>query len=246
MAGSSDETEDPAAASDHRPSSARRAGSAYLVRPEGSPGPGVLVLHSWWGLTPGVKAVVEQLADQGYTALAPALLTGRPADAGEAAALLAETDADATAALVLSSIVALRAQSADPDASVGIVGYSMGASWALWAAARQPGSVAAVAAYYGYQDIDFAELRAEVLCHFAQSDPLITEDQATGMQAHLRLAGVTVEVEHHPGTRHFFAEADVPVLDADGTPGERNPDEEAAAAAAWTSTVALLDRALRP
>ena len=50
------------------------AGAAYLVEPDDGPGHGVLVLHSWWGLTPEVKAVVEALADVGYTALAPDLL----------------------------------------------------------------------------------------------------------------------------------------------------------------------------
>ena len=47
------------------------AGHAYLVVPDDGPGHGVLVLHSWWGLTPAVKEVVEALADAGYTALAP-------------------------------------------------------------------------------------------------------------------------------------------------------------------------------
>ncbi len=220
------------------------AGSAYLVRPDAGPGPGVLVLHSWWGLTPGTKSVVESLADAGYTALAPALLPGEPTDVAEAAGLLAESDPDATAGLILSSIVALRSQSADPEAPVGIIGYSMGASWALWVATRQPRSVAAVAAYYGHQDIDFADLEAEVLCHFATSDPLVTEDQSVEMQAHLNLAGATVSVERHEGTRHFFAESGVPVLDAEGNLGERTPAEEAAAAAAWLETTALLDRAL--
>lgn len=27
--------------------------------------------------------------------------------------------------------------------------------------------------YYGHQDIDFTELRARVLCHFAEHDPLV-------------------------------------------------------------------------
>ena len=219
----------------------RSAGSAYLVSPEAGPGPGVLVLHSWWGLTEGMKSTVEQLADSGFTAMAPALLPGeQPGDVAEAAGRLAEADVDATAGLILSSIVALRANSADPDAPVGVVGYSMGASWALWVATRQPLSVDAVVSYYGHQDIDFADLSAAVLCHFAESDPLVTEDQAVEMQAHLKLAGKEVEAETHPGTRHFFAESGVPVLDAEGVLGERKPSEEAAAATAWLRSVDFL------
>ena len=56
------------------------------------------------------KDLVEELADAGYTALAPDLLGGHlPADADEARDLLAATDPNETAALVLSSVVALRA-----------------------------------------------------------------------------------------------------------------------------------------
>ena len=110
------------------PTRSASAGSAYLVVPEAGRGHGVLVLHSWWGLTRHVKDVVEALADAGYTALAPDLLDGAlPADGDEARDLLADTDPNQTAALVLSSIVALRAHSADPDAPIAMLGYSMGA-----------------------------------------------------------------------------------------------------------------------
>ena len=125
-----------------RPSS---AGRAYLVVPDDGPGPGVLVLHSWWGLDQGVKATVEALADAGFTALAPDLMGGVQADdAASAAGALQETDPDQTAGLILSSIMALRARSSDPEAPVAVIGYSMGGSWALWAGTRQPDSVIAV------------------------------------------------------------------------------------------------------
>jgi dienelactone hydrolase len=50
----------------------RQAGTAYLVAPEAGSGPGVLVLHSWWGLTPFFRNVCDRLADAGFVALAPA------------------------------------------------------------------------------------------------------------------------------------------------------------------------------
>ncbi len=217
------------------------AGTAYLVSPLGGPGPGVLVLHSWWGLTPGVKSTVEALADQGFTALAPALLPGDACvEATEAVERLARSDVDATAGLIVSSVAALRANSVDPAAPVGVLGYSMGASWALWVATRQPDSLAAVVAYYGLQDIDFADLRAPVLCHFAERDPLVPADAAAEMQSFLRLADKSVEVQRHAGTRHFFAETGVPVIDVDGETGERTDAEELASISAWTRTVEFL------
>jgi carboxymethylenebutenolidase len=184
------------------------SGSAYLVVPDGGAGHGVLVLHSWWGLTPFVKAFVERLADAGYTALAPDLLEGElPDDADAARDLLAATDPNATARLVLDSVVALRAHSADPAGPVAVVGFSMGASWALWLATRQPASVDAVVAYYGAQNIDFDALQAPVMGHFAELDPLVTEDELVEMQAHLLLLDKHVEFHRYPGTGHWFAEA---------------------------------------
>ena len=114
-----------------------------------------------------------------------------------------------TAALVLSSIVALRSQAARPDGPVAVVGFSMGASWALWAATRQPDSIHAVVAYYGTQHIDFAELRAPVLGHFGDADHLVTEDELVEMHAHLLLLERDVEVHRYPDAGHFFAERDV-------------------------------------
>jgi len=205
------------------------------VQPEEGPGHGVLVLHSWWGLTRGVKDVVEALADEGYTVLAPDLLGGaHPADGDEARDVLADSSPDETAGLVLSSIVALRAHAADHDAPVAIVGYSMGASWALWAATRQPDSVDAVVAYYGIQNIDFVALGAPVLGHFAEVDPLVTDDELVEMQAHLLLLDKHVEVHHYPGTGHWFAESDRP-----GRP-DRLPAELDASALAWSRTLAFL------
>jgi carboxymethylenebutenolidase len=225
---------------------ASAAGRAYLVLPEDGPGPGVLVLHSWWGLTAGVKHRVEALADAGFTALAPDLLGGpAPTTAAEAAGRLQESSADATAGLVLSSIAALRSRSADPQAPVGLVGYSMGGSWALWAATRQPRSVAAVVDYYGHTDLDFSDLRAPVLCHFATDDPLVSEDEIVEMQSHLLLLERSVSVHRYPGTRHFFAEDGVPVLDAAGEEGTRSIEEAEAAGLAWQRTRELLDAALR-
>jgi carboxymethylenebutenolidase len=206
------------------------SGEAYLVQPDDGPGPGVLVLHSWWGLTRDVKDVVEGLADAGYTALAPDLCAGVvPADAEEAERLLAESDPNLTASLVLDSIVALRAHSAVPRDPVAVVGFSMGASWGLWVATRQPSSVRAVIAYYGAQNIDFDTLVAPVLGHFAETDPLVSEDELVEMQARLLLSDKHVEVHRYEGTGHWFAE-----------PGVATHHVPAAAELAWSRTLEFL------
>lgn len=208
----------------------RSAGSAYLVQPDSGPGPAVLVLHSWWGLTPGVRRVVERLADAGYTAMAPDLFAGGlPDDYADAKRMLAESDPNVTADLVLSSPVTLRAYSVDPQAQIAVIGYSMGASWALWLATRLPDDVAAAVMYYGTQNIDFEPLQAQVLAHFAEMDELVSEDERTEMHARLLLSERSFEVHDYPGTQHWFAEED-----------QLDRYDEDAAELAWTRTLGFL------
>ncbi|MGI9578669.1 MAG: dienelactone hydrolase family protein [Microthrixaceae bacterium] len=223
------------------------AGTAYLAKPEGGEGPPVLFLHSWWGLTDAVKARVDWLAECGFTVLAPGLLDGAdPTDVVAATERLAADDTDATAALILSSVVALRAHSSDPDGPVGIVGQSMGGSWALWVATRQPGSVAALVTHYGYQDIDFADMECPVMCQFAELDPLVSQDAAAEMSAMLRLDGREVAISNHVGVRHFFAEEGVPMLGPNGVTWDRNDIERRASDQCWSATVEFLTNKLNP
>jgi carboxymethylenebutenolidase len=206
------------------------SGTAYLVTPDGGPGPGVLVLHSWWGLSRTTKDVVEALADLGFSALAPDLFDGVVAgDGAEAEELLMALEPNRAAGLILDSVVALRAHTDDPDRPVAVLGFSMGASWALWLATRAPDTVRAVIAYYGLQDTRMEDLGAPLLGHFAEEDPMVSEDDLVFMQSDLLLLGKHVEIHRYPGTRHWFAEQ---------TPAGTGDAE--AAELAWRRTVDFL------
>ncbi len=209
-----------------------RAGRAYLVAPDGDQaGPGVLVLHGWWGLTPFFRRVCDRLADAGFVALAPDLHGGdRTADTpDEAEALLASTDPNRTADLVLSSAATLRALDLTPDRPIGVVGFSMGGSWAMWLAARAPTSVAATTVFYGSQDVDFAAATSAFQGHFAEHDEFVSDDQRAEMEAHLRLLRKDVTFHRYPGTGHWFFEEDRPAAHVTG-----------AAELAWDRTLAFL------
>jgi carboxymethylenebutenolidase len=223
-----DSGSDPADESE--PSTGATSGTAYLVTPENGPGPGVLVLHSWWGLNRTTKDVVERLADEGYSTLAPDLFGGVvPADDTDAQQLLMELEPNRAAGLILDSVVALRAHTDDPERPVAVVGFSMGASWALWLATRAPDTVRAVVAYYGLQDTRMEDLAAPLLGHFAEEDPMVTEDDLVFMQSDLMLLGKHVEIHRYEGTRHWFAEE---------SPAGAGDAE--AAALAWQRTLEFL------
>ena len=67
----------------------------FLAVPATGKGPGVLVLHAWWGLNDTIKALCTQLAEAGFVAFAPDLYHGKVADTiADAEALSKALDAN--------------------------------------------------------------------------------------------------------------------------------------------------------
>ncbi len=145
---------------------------------------------------------------------------------------LARADANQLAHLTRSSLQTLRDMAATGGGRVGLLGWSMGASMALWLAARVPDAVAATAVYYGGQDIDMADATSAFLGHYAEQDPYVDEDGLVLLESELHLDGRDVEFHRYPGTRHWFAESDRP---------EHDP---AAADVAWQRTLTFFGQHL--
>jgi carboxymethylenebutenolidase len=139
---------------------------AYLALPKSGTGAGVLVLHAWWGRTSVFTDVCDRLASVGYVALAPSLFRGRAT-----AATIAEAeelrDAHDEAAVVVPVVQAaleqLRELPAVTGRQIGVIGFSLGAYWALNLSQGRPHDVgAAGAASLGHfaEHDDFEPLRA--------------------------------------------------------------------------------------
>lgn len=185
---------------------------AYFVQSDDRPGPGVLLLHSFWGLTSSVKGLADDLADHGYTVLAPDINFGTlPDSEQEALDHLGGANPDRLASLVLSSVGLLHEKST--DGPIGIIGFGMGGSLALWASVRLAEFVTAAFSFYGSQQIDFAGSKSDYLIHLAEEDEYITDDEAAFMEATMRLEELAVDVVRYPGTRHGFSEPDGDTFD---------------------------------
>ena len=112
--------------------------NAYLASPPD--GPGVLVLPSWWGLKPFFKQICDQLAEQGYTALAPDYYKGRIGTTiEETQTLQQEAEGDFEAMRAMIKAVKDHLVSLQPGKPIGIVGFSMGTDWAVITAASEIG-----------------------------------------------------------------------------------------------------------
>src|SRR5687768_7284836 len=129
---------------------------AYLAMPESGAGAGVLVLHAWWGLTSVFTDVCDRLAAAGFVALAPGLFhDGATAVTIAEAETLVEAHDRAPAeaeAVVQSAAEQLRGLPAVTGAQIGVIGFSLGAYWALHLSQVRPDSVGAVVVFYGTDD----------------------------------------------------------------------------------------------
>jgi carboxymethylenebutenolidase len=178
------------------------SGLAYFISPE-TPGPGVLLLHSWFGLNPSTKRLADRLADEGFTVLAPDLMAeALPADQAEAEAALREADPNYLASATLSGAGVLARKSK----TLQVVGIGMGGSLGLWASVRLPDLITGAVSIYGAQSMDFAASRSAYQIHLADNDPWLPEDDALFMEATMRLEALKVDVYTYPGTPHGFFE----------------------------------------
>ena len=203
---------------------------AYAAVPDGG-GPGVLVLHAWWGLKPFFKQVCDRLAAEGFTALAPDLLMGHTAGTIAEAEALLHLEQDNVGLLTDIVQAGLGHLSSLSTGNLGVMGFSMGAYWSMVAAANHPG-VKAVVLYYGTSDVDPNKIRASVQGHFAEHDPYESPEGVRAMREAMKASGVDATFYTYAGTSHWFMEDDRPEYD----PG--------AAVLAWERTIAFLKKTL--
>lgn len=205
-----------------------RTARSYAAVPEGG-GPGVLVLHAWWGLTPFFEGVCDRLAAEGFIALAPDLYEGRTAaSVEEAKGLLGQRDTDHMIGVVEEAVNRLAALT---DGNLAALGFSMGAAWSLVTAANEA-AIKAVVLFYGAEGVEFKDVRARVLGHFAEVDEWEPMEGVKMMESDMRLAGLDVTLHIYPGVHHWFMETDRPEYDPQ------------AAETAWQRTVAFLRETL--
>lgn len=189
--------------------------NAYLALPPGGSGPGILVLHAWWGLKPFFKQLCDRLAEQGFVTLAPDLRDGEVAQTiEEATALMEASDSQATGDTVMAAKDFLRAHPPVRGEKIGVIGFSMGAGWAMIVAGDKPEQVAATVLFYGAGEVDFSKLTSRVQGHFSPDDEWEPFDPIQALERDMKAGGVDVTFYGYPGTKHWFVEDDRPEYDA--------------------------------
>jgi carboxymethylenebutenolidase len=212
--------------------------SGFLASPE-KPGryPGIIVVHDWWGLTDWVKDRTQQLADQGFVALAVDLYGGKvPANATEASELSHALPENKAILDLMAGIVYLTTRNDIERDRIGAVGWAMGGTYAARLATLVP-RLGACVVNYGVLPTDPNELQnigAPVLGNFGADDRGVTPADVQAFEKTMKNLNRRVDLKIYDGAGHSFE-----------NPDDRDAYRPDAAEDAWNRTLAFLSKSLR-
>ena len=198
--------------------------SGYLA---GGDGPGLVVLHEWWGLVPHITDICDRFAALGFTALAPDLYHGATAghrEPDDAEKLMMSLHPDRGIAEVALTVAELRRRG---FTKVGVLGFCLGGALAIAASAAC--SVDATVAYYGiWPDRGERTITNPILIHVAEHEE--HNPPAGPEQFPQRFAGMSnADVHVYWGTQHAFFNDTYP-----------ESYDDAAAKLSWRRTIDFL------
>ena len=207
---------------------------AWVVYPERTTkAPVVIVVHEIFGLSPWIRSVADQLAADGFLAVAPDFLTmknvpGSPENPdGQAARAAIQTLDMDDVHRQISAVAqyAMRLPAAAPR--YGIVGFCWGGAVSFEHAVRAP-SLGASVVYYGTspQPARLASVRAPVLGLYGSDDARVNAT-VPGADSAMKALGKTYRPIFYEGAGHGF------LRQQDGREGKNL----AAARAAWPETI---------
>jgi carboxymethylenebutenolidase len=187
---------------------------AYIARPKALPAPAVVVLQELFGVNADIRKTCDELAEQGYIAVAPDLFWRQEpgvdlgvtseADWQHGLRLYQAYDRDAGARDVKDTVNAV-AKLPGCAGKVAVLGYCLGGLMVFLTAVRY-GVDAAVAYHGGDTEKYLGEidgLHAPMLMHLAEEDEFISKPAQAQIKAALaRKRNATVY--SYPGQNHAF------------------------------------------
>src|SRR6202161_1864111 len=191
--------------------------NAYIARPKTLPAPAVVVLQELFGVNADIRKHCDELAEQGFLAVAPDLFWRQEsgvdlsnvtseADWQHGLRLYAAYDRDAGARDVKDTVNAVR-NLKECNGKVALLGYCLGALMVFLTAVRNSGVDAAVAYHGGDTEKYLGEvdgLHAPILMQLSEEDEFISKAAQAEIKA--ALAGKPgAMVYNYAGQRHAFS-----------------------------------------
>jgi carboxymethylenebutenolidase len=216
----------------------------WIVYPERKDKAGVVVLiHEIYGLSDWLRGVADQLARDGFIAVAPDLISGLGPNGGGTDSAASRDDVvklvqSLTPEMTNARLDAVREYAAKLPAANGkiaTIGFCWGGGRSFSYAATQP-SLAAAVVYYGTppEAADLARIKAPVLGFYGGDDARVTSTVAPA-QAEMKKLGKAYEPHVFEGAGHGFLRAQE----------DRAGANLKATQMAWPRTVAFLREHLK-
>ena len=188
---------------------------AYVAGPKVLPAPAVVVLQEVFGVNADIRKTCDELAEQGFIAIAPDLFWRQEPGVDlshwsdtewkKGLALYAAYDRDKGVRDIIDTAHAAR-QLTGASGKVGVMGFCLGGLMAFLTAARE--KIDAAVAYHGgetekYLD-EAGKITAPMLMHLAEEDEFISKEAQAKIKAALA-DRPNVEIYSYPGCNHAFA-----------------------------------------
>ena len=178
-----------------------------LLPPSGR-GPGVLIVHPWWGLNQTIRDYGAALATEGFVVGLADVFDGETTTSTERAEQLIREHWDAADGRIGEAFAELGAHKAVTGSRLGAVGFSFG-GFHLLAQLGPKAWRGPLVTYYATYPGTFED--ATMLAHFAERDVHESDADRDAM-----IAAMAPNAAHiYPGTQHWFAEVDRPEYDED-------------------------------
>lgn len=178
-------------------------------------GPGILVVHEWWGLNDYARKRARMLAELGYTALAVDMYGDgkqamHPDDAGKFSGEVMKNFEDGKARFLAAEELLKSQPNVDPN-RIGAIGYCFGGGVVL-NMARQGADLVAVASFHGsLQAVKPAEpgmVKAKIRVYTGGSDKFVPPAAVEAFKEEMTKAGADFEVTVYPDAMHSFTNPD--------------------------------------
>jgi carboxymethylenebutenolidase len=211
---------------------------AFLAAPQvRGKHPAIVVIHEWWGLVPWVRQQTEELAAQGYVALAVDLYHGQSTTNPAQARQLMQALSRKRALQDLNAAFNYLASRPDVEKNkIASIGWCMGGGWSLRLAEHQP-KLAACVVNYGELPKNSAEIEAihaPVLGNFGAEDRGIPPQAVRAFASAMKSDGKQINVKIYAGAGHAFE-----------NPNNKQGYRPEAAQDAWHRTLAFLNTELK-
>src|SRR5258706_904501 len=182
--------------------------TAYIAYPERpQPAPAVIVIHEIFGMSDFIRQTTEQLAKDGFVAIAPDLLSrrgGTPSSPDSARKLIATLNADTVTADLDATRAYLRTLKPGRASDICVIGFCCGGGLSFRYATNSPVLKAFVVCYGPAPNTaDMAKIRAKGLGVYAENDARIDAGLPDATAA-MKAAGKDYPYAIYPGVGHGF------------------------------------------